>query len=170
MAGPVWWCSPDNHTCNFMSHPFVEAICRNEASSRFHCITKCRRRRRCFRSCVNHSRSAGHVLSPRRNETPANVRNFPHGFLWVLPDDWHTLRRCDVVARTPVCFTGHTIEVLLDDLLPSRQSVASAHVVMPDRQGGCSARHECPPSFSPNRSFIRELRAALFSKPERIPH
>ena len=21
MAGPVGWCSPDNHTCNFMSHP-----------------------------------------------------------------------------------------------------------------------------------------------------
>jgi len=24
MAGPVEWCSPDNHTCSFMSRPVVE--------------------------------------------------------------------------------------------------------------------------------------------------
>ena len=29
MAGPVGWYSPDNHTCNFMSHPLVKSVRRN---------------------------------------------------------------------------------------------------------------------------------------------
>ena len=35
--------------------------------------------------------------------------------------------RCDVVPRAPVWFVGRTIEVLFNDLLPSRKSIAPAH-------------------------------------------
>jgi len=41
--------------------------------------------------------------------------------------DRYGLAGRDVVTWSPVFVTGHTIEVLLDDLLPSRQSIASAH-------------------------------------------
>jgi hypothetical protein len=31
MAGPVEWCSPDNHTCSFVSQLLVESVRRDEA-------------------------------------------------------------------------------------------------------------------------------------------
>jgi sulfopyruvate decarboxylase subunit beta len=34
MAGPVEWCSPDNHTCSFVSRPFVETIRRESLGHR----------------------------------------------------------------------------------------------------------------------------------------
>src|ERR1700730_10609195 len=47
------------------------------------------------------------------------------------------LRWADVVARTPVFFTGDAVEVLFNKLLSPRQSIASAHVeIMADRDNG----------------------------------
>lgn len=34
MAGPVEWCSPDNHTCSFMSHPVIELAGGNGSKAR----------------------------------------------------------------------------------------------------------------------------------------
>jgi hypothetical protein len=127
MAGPVGWCSPDNHTCNFMSHPFVEAICRDEASTRFHRITKRMCCRRCFRSCVNHSRSARRVFRPCRNESPAHERQFTARFLRILPNDRHRLRRGNIVAGIPVRLIRDRIEILLNQLFSMRKSIATAH-------------------------------------------
>jgi hypothetical protein len=47
-------CSPDNHTCNFMSHPFIEAVCWDQAPAKFQRVAKRWLRGRCFRSCVDH--------------------------------------------------------------------------------------------------------------------
>ena len=54
-------------------------------------------------------------------------RQFPAGFLRVLPDDGNRLSRRDVVSGTPVLFARDTVEVLLNDLLSSRQSITPAH-------------------------------------------
>jgi hypothetical protein len=45
----------------------------------------------------------------------------------MLTDDRDGLRRGNVVARIPVVVPTSSVEVFLDDLLPARQSVTSAH-------------------------------------------
>jgi len=74
MAGPVEWCSPDNHTCSFMSQPLVKPVRRDEASAVGQRITECWLRRRCLGSGVNHHCCAGHILRPRWDESPPHQR------------------------------------------------------------------------------------------------
>jgi len=50
--------------------------------------------------------------------------------LGVLPDDGNRLSGCDVVARRPVVVAGEGIEMVRDELLSMRKSVASAHGFM----------------------------------------
>jgi hypothetical protein len=127
MAGPVGWCSPDNHACNFMSHPLVKSVRRDQAPTRFQRISECRLRCRRFRSCVNHLCGDQLVFCPRRNEPPLHQRQFPSRFLRILPDDRDGLSRSNVVAWSPVVFAGDAVEILFDHLLSARQSVATAH-------------------------------------------
>src|ERR1019366_7397208 len=69
-------------------------------------------------------------MSPQR--TSDNSRTGFFGF-WRMTGD--RLGGGDVEARTPVWFVGHAIEVLFNDLLSPRKSVASAHwEIMADRK------------------------------------
>jgi len=45
----------------------------------------------------------------------------------MLTDDWDWLGRGDIVPRTPIILPISSVEVFLDDLLPPRQSVPTAH-------------------------------------------
>src|SRR5215469_12708878 len=70
-----------------------------------------------------------YVSPSLRNRAQAEEREIAARFLRVLPNDRYGLRRSDVVARLPVDI-GHDIKVLLENLLPSREPVASAHVLI----------------------------------------
>jgi hypothetical protein len=45
----------------------------------------------------------------------------------MLPDDRDGLGGTDVVTGTPVFITGDGVEVLLNDLLAARESIAATH-------------------------------------------
>jgi hypothetical protein len=62
-----------------------------------------------------------------RNESPPHQRQPTTGFLWVQANDRDKLGRCDIVARIPVLLPRGTVEILLNNLLPPRESVPSAH-------------------------------------------
>src|SRR5215469_64291 len=62
-----------------------------------------------------------------RNQAPAHRRNLPDWFLRMLADDRDWLGRGNVVARTPIGIPRGSVEILLYKLLPSRQSVRTAH-------------------------------------------
>ena len=128
MAGPVGWCSPDNHTCNFVSRPLVKSVCWDQAPARFQRITERGLGSRCFRPCIDHHGSYSGVFRPRRNQSPAHQRQFSDRFFRILANDWDWLSRGNVVARSPFASVWHCVEVFVDKLLPSRQSVSSAHV------------------------------------------
>lgn len=53
----------------------------------------------------------------------------------MLPHDRNGLCRSDVVPRRPVVSPIGSVKLFLDDLLPSRKSVASAHgsIILVDR-------------------------------------
>lgn len=59
-------------------------------------------------------------------DSPYSYATFKNGVQAALEAKFG-LSRCDVVPGTPILFARDTVEVLLNDLLPSRQSVASAH-------------------------------------------
>src|SRR5260221_104445 len=80
-----------------------------------------------LRSGVDHAGGTGRGPRPRWNQSPANQRQVAHGFLWVLTNNGNGLRRCDVVAWTPVFLARDAIEVLFQNLLSPRQSIAPAH-------------------------------------------
>jgi hypothetical protein len=48
----------------------------------------------------------------------------------MLPDDWNLLSWGDILAAAPVLIARDRIELFLDDLLSSRQSVSSAHSIL----------------------------------------
>jgi hypothetical protein len=110
-----------------MSQPLVEPVRRNQASARLQRIAE-RGLRGCrFRSGVNHLGGGRRVFCPRRNEPPAHHRQFADRLLWMLANDRDRLGRRNIVSGTPVLPFRDAVEVLLDKLLPSRQSVAPAH-------------------------------------------
>jgi hypothetical protein len=54
----------------------------------------------------------------------------------MLSDHRNGLSRGDVVVRSPLFFAGNGVEILFDNLLSPRQSVAPAHEeIMADRSG-----------------------------------
>ena len=127
MAGPVEWCSPDNHTCNFMSHPLIKSICWNETALRFKRLPErgsCGHR---LRPPIDGLVSNGRIFGPRRNESPSHHRELPGGLVGILADCQNRLRGGDVVAGTPLVLVGDCAEILLDKLLSPRQSVSPAH-------------------------------------------
>lgn len=127
MAGPVQWCSPDNHTCSFVSRPFVKAISGNQAPAEFQRVTECGLRGGCLRPCVDRACSTGGIPSPVRNQPPLHQGNLTNRFLRMLADHRDWLRGSDVVSRIPVVVPRSRVEIFLDKLLPSRQSVSTAH-------------------------------------------
>jgi hypothetical protein len=125
MAGPVGWRSPDNHTCNFMSHPLIKAVCRNPTASGPDRISeRCRGRDR-LRPRVDGLRAEAGISGPRRNQAPSDQRQLAE--VGSLAYDWHRLSRSDVVARLPVILEGNCVKVLGDDLLTARELVAATH-------------------------------------------
>ena len=65
---------------------------------------------------------------------PLHQGEFTDGFLWMLANNGDGLCGRNVVAGSPLLFVRGAIEVLLNKLLPSRESVASAHwEIMADR-------------------------------------
>ena len=127
MAGPVEWCSPDNHTCSFVSRPLVKAVCGNWAPAGFHGIAERGLGAHRFRSGIDQSGGGRRVFRPAWNESPAHQRQFTGGYFRILADDCYRLSGGYVVTRAPVFFPRDGIEVLLDDLLSPRQLAAPAH-------------------------------------------
>src|SRR5216684_333274 len=62
---------PNNHTRDFTSHPFVEAICRDHATAPLEGLTKAGARLKCFGLGVDRLRSAFIVASPAIDQAPA---------------------------------------------------------------------------------------------------
>src|SRR5215471_12292920 len=102
MAGPVEWYSPDNHTCSFMSQPFIETVCRNQTTAILHRLTECRFGGGSLRSGVNQTSGAGDVLRPGWNQSPPHQRQHATWFLRMLADDRNWLCGSDAVAGSPV--------------------------------------------------------------------
>ena len=127
MAGPVEWCSPDNHTCSFVSRPFVKAISGNQAPAEFQRVTECGLRGGCLRPCVDRACSTGGIPSPVRNQPPLHQGNLTNRFLRMLADHRDWLRGSDVVSRIPVVVPRGAAEVFFDDLLSLGQPIPSAH-------------------------------------------
>ena len=121
------WCSPDNHTCSFVSRPFVKRIGRHQAAPVFHRVTECGQRYCGFRSRVDHARSARSIFRPRRNQSPSHLRELSRGLSGILSDNRNRLGRSDIVPRYPVLGIGDRVEVFRYDLLPARESIAATH-------------------------------------------
>jgi hypothetical protein len=119
----------------------VKAICGNQTSAELELIMECRLRRGCLRFRVDRVCRDGRVFRPVWNETPLHRRNPPDWFLRILPDYWNGLRRGDVESRRPVV-PRSSLEIPLDELLPARQSIATAHAgIMADRNICGMRRH-----------------------------
>src|SRR5271157_4645529 len=97
MAGPVGWCSPDNHTCDFMSRPFEKAISRKQAPAAREGIAEGGLTRDRLRACLDRLESNTGVCRPRRNQAPASQREVPLRSRWILANNSDGLRRGDVV-------------------------------------------------------------------------
>jgi hypothetical protein len=101
MAGPVEWCSPDNHTCSFMSRPLVERVRWNHTTSQAKCVTERRLIGGSLRHSVDGFRRDRAVFGPGRDQAPANqIKRSPRRSTF-LPDDWNHLRGRDVPAGRP---------------------------------------------------------------------
>jgi hypothetical protein len=110
----------DSHTRDFMSHPLVESIGRNHTSSVLQRVAKCGKNVSRLRPCIDHSCCAGHVFRPRRDQSPAHLRETSSGNGRILTNHGHGLRWCDVVPGRPIYLSKDRIEVLFDDLFSSR--------------------------------------------------
>jgi len=110
-----------------MSQPLVKTIGGNQAPAKFQRIAERGFRSRCFRPRIDHACGNGRVSRPRGNESPAHQRQFPHRLLRILADNGDRLGGGDVVPRAPIWFVASAIEVFLDNLLPPRKFVTTAH-------------------------------------------
>src|SRR5580658_942200 len=120
MAGPVERCSPDNHTCSFVSRPLVERVRGNQAPPTFQGLPERGLHARSFGSCIDHLCRNRRVSSPRWYESPANKRHFPDRFLRILANDRDILGRGYVVSGIPVIFHRGAVEILFNNLFPPR--------------------------------------------------
>jgi hypothetical protein len=124
--------------------PLVKPVRWDEASTVGQRITERGLRRSRLTSGVNHHRCTRHILRPRWDESPTHQRQLPPWFFWVLANDGDGLGWCDVVAGIPLRLVRRRVEVLLDKLFPTRQSVASAHQEIIDRAvSGKVPQNEC---------------------------
>ena len=109
------------------SLPFIEAICGDQTSAESQRIAKCGLGSCRLRFRVDRTRRNRRFFCPVRNQTPAHGRGLADRFCRVLADYGDRLRRSNIETRRPVVIPRRSIEILLDDLLSPRESVATAH-------------------------------------------
>jgi hypothetical protein len=102
MTGPVERCSPDNHTCSFVSRPLVKCVCWYQASSQLQRIAKRGLSRSCFRLCVNRAGRNRGVFRPMRNETPFHQRNLSNMLFRMLTDHRNELGWRNDISRRDI--------------------------------------------------------------------
>src|SRR5271166_2429896 len=102
MTGPVGSCSPDNHTCDFMSRPFEKPVGWQQAPAAHEGISKGGLNHNRLRTGVDRLESDSGACGPGRNQAPASQREVPLWFRWILTDDSDRLRWRDVVPRLPI--------------------------------------------------------------------
>src|SRR5271165_10917 len=127
MAGPVGWCSPDNHTCDFMSRPLEKAISRKQAPTAREGIAEGGLTRDRLRARIDRLEADTGVAGPGRYQAPASQRKVPLRCRWILANNSDGLRRSDVVARLPIDLVVG-VEVFCDQLLASGQTIAATHL------------------------------------------
>ena len=66
-------------------------------------------------------------ILPTMESNPTSSGKSDDRLLGMLADNRNGLGRGDVVARSPIVLPSGSVEVFLDDLLPPRESVSSAH-------------------------------------------
>ena len=126
----------------------VKAVCRDRATSMPYGVAERRLRSDCLRFHVDRACRDRRGFCPMWNESPTHRRNLTDRFFWVLADHRNSLRGGDIVAGSPVLIPRWALEMFLDDLLPSRQSITSAHKrIISDRecekgQTACSIRSD----------------------------
>src|SRR5580692_11780986 len=98
MAGPVEWCSPDNHTCSFVSRPFVEPARRNETAAPLDGVAESRFLRCGLRHRIDGSQANGLIFGPVRNQTPSHEGENACWFGRVLADGCELLSGSNVPA------------------------------------------------------------------------
>src|SRR6266496_1282203 len=126
MAGPVEWCSPDNHTCSFMSQPFVKPVRKNQAPTPPNCVTKGGLLRCGLGHGVDRLQTDGRLLGPVGNETPTHKAKDALGLRSVLADGRNLLRRSDVPAWCPGRIFVET-KVVSNITLLRCKAIAAAH-------------------------------------------
>src|SRR5271157_4917528 len=127
MAGPVAWCSPDNHACHFMSHPLKKTVRRKQAPTAREGIAEGGLTRDRLRARIDRLEADTGVAGPGRNQAPASQREVPLRCRWILANNSDGLRRGDVVARLPIDLVI-SLEVFCDQLLASGQTIAATHL------------------------------------------
>ena len=134
MAGPVEWCSPDNHTCNFMSHPLVEPVCGDQTPATSQRIPQG------FVAAVSDLAliiwAATDGSFAHDGIKPQRIKDNSRGSFRFCRMIGDRLRGGNVVAGIPVWFIGDGVEIFLDNLLSPRKPIAAAHrKIMADRTG-----------------------------------
>src|SRR5208283_1635736 len=66
------WCSPDNHTCDFMSHPFEKTVGRKQAPTAQKGISEGGLTHDRLRTGVDRLEADTGVCGPGRNQAPAS--------------------------------------------------------------------------------------------------
>src|SRR5258708_4591737 len=126
MAGPVEWCSPDNHTCSFVSRPLVEPVRRDQATAMFHGITKSGLVGSSLRHRVDGLESNGRVFGPVGNQSPTEQRKAPLRLFPVLTDNGNLLCGRNIPAWCPGKFSVDAKVVAKVTLLRG-ESITPAH-------------------------------------------
>src|SRR2546427_12254726 len=112
-----------------MSQPLIETVCRDQAPTGFQCFAERRLGGGCLRLRIYRARRDRRGFCPMRNETPLHQSDFTYWLFRILANHRDRLGRSNVVARRPVFFHRGTVEVLLNNLLPPRESVPPARGV-----------------------------------------
>ena len=124
-----------------MSQPLVEAIGRNQTSAKFQRITERRLCGGCLRLRIYRARRDRRGFCPMRNETPLHQSDFTYWLFRILANHRDRLGRSDVVAGSTVFLARDAIEVLLNNLLSPRESIARTWGIISDRQDHSSVEH-----------------------------
>ena len=109
------------------SPPFEKPVGRKQAPTAHEGIPECGLIRDRLRAGIDCLESDTGVRGPGRNQAPASQREVPLRLGWILANDSDRLRRGDVVARLPIDLVLG-LEVFLDQLLASGQTIAATHL------------------------------------------
>ena len=135
MAGPVGWCSPDNHTCDFMSHPFIKSISRMNTAPLLKGFGEGWLVQYGLGARVEWALAGGEVLRPTRYQSPAGKREIAASR--PLTDDANRLRGRNVISWLPLSLTLG-LKVILDHLLAARETITATHrteiLALPERR------------------------------------